>query len=1409
MNYDTLFEWPKLTSALLIPIIQGLVSWIMKMMNPTSSVDPSGDKVDPKASGSAHVLTTDAPINWEQRSLQLALIGLLAALFSLLLVHSLVFVGQMPSSNSLGLFVWPVVLTSVVTVSLYFGLVGKRLPFVIILWSALTMTVLFVGRREVSSGLFDNSGDNLVLIIVPVFVFVMLITTSVIHWSEKAVWRLGWFTAHRLAAATILLVMVFGCVVCGLELFGSVDRNPDNPKPLGKDIPAPLAQAINRLPKSNDERSRLYETLSEICYSAPVPSDSGGKGTFQSIQTWFKGAQQVEFYQKQREELLLKLAKASTLPKKPEVDDADESASAPVSTNIGSNADMDGSDEKSKRKVPTFEEQVSRYDRTLKAINEVQENFAHLTPEAQRLYLGERLRWIYPSRASQSDGVCPTEYSKIGHDTDSRRDYFAEPRISQAMSLLGKKRGAEFRDMFEAAYPGGIAIPSEAEEGSRRERFSFAPPPPVYGGYQKKMPTSAYLALPYKFDNAMLALQLALPSLIEHYVMMEGCWGTIPWTDVFNNDIKTAERAKGLTSAFIKLRSEHRQALLLEILSLPIIDLKEGQTRQASAIEAILGINNALTTLEGKEPVASAEIKKPSLDAVRERFIEGLPIYITIKVLREYDPKSQDTKFADIMENKTISALIEVTKENINLRSKLAAFLECFTEDTKPQLVALLRSDTVAWLDRYKTSLSSDAERMAVCTSLLRPEAVTALKLGEATLKQLVAESSSAQALSEVKSGGATFGMVWQEVALKDGTLLKLSRPQLDQALLAMTFRMFHTSSLSLLVVARFVSVILSIGLAILIFIPVLLPAVIGGRFLAWRLQQGERMLDLVNEEKRNTPPASYTIGLAAEMVGREDRLMQLQQLARRGWGAIGVVGRRGVGKSRLLHELHTSSNQGADVSTWLVSPARFDEEDFIKSVFEQLADSVEKRIAANLGANSLASRRLQNDISKAGTYVFLVGLALLLFLAAMVNAVVESGGIEVALVPFAALVCVSAGMLCWHWARVQPLDLTSWLERDQAQTSQAVLLYRATRDALGFLSRREGSVPPRNIVVDVLWFLGISMGVMYAIVGVIAWLISIVEDSDDGSLWLCVLVGSLIWVGTLLTLRRRQEMPTASSNGLMRLVSAYRIYASELVKRLRAGALGDNGRRDEPDDNARVVICMDELDKIVGLEATRECLRKIKALFEIPGVYYFLSMAEDTLAQLQLGASEGKNEVDSALDHIVAVPPLDWESSLKVVSDYLAKEPKLIDAEFQRVIALVAFGVPRDLLRRADEAQRHMDAKGYLDQYLKAHLELGAQLHVWSAFRSGQIGTILANKDHAGLLAEIDSLLRVEGIESRQSLSELRMLGMAWLLTLAVDACVNNQRWQSHGLRIFACGQNMPVWPGDQIRREIGLLTP
>ena len=71
-----------------------------------------------------------------------------------------------------------------------------------------------------------------------------------------------------------------------------------------------------------------------------------------------------------------------------------------------------------------------------------------------------------------------------------------------------------------------------------------------------------------------------------------------------------------------------------------------------------------------------------------------------------------------------------------------------------------------------------------------------------------------------------------------------------------------------------------------------------------------------------------------------------------------------------------------------------------------------------------------------------------------------------------------------------------------------------------------------------------------------------------------------------------------------------------------------------------RVVIAIDELDKMDEADKVRALLRDIKGIFEVPHVHFLVSVSDEAARRLSLGALAGRNEFNSSFYTVIEAPP-------------------------------------------------------------------------------------------------------------------------------------------------------------------------
>jgi hypothetical protein len=116
--------------------------------------------------------------------------------------------------------------------------------------------------------------------------------------------------------------------------------------------------------------------------------------------------------------------------------------------------------------------------------------------------------------------------------------------------------------------------------------------------------------------------------------------------------------------------------------------------------------------------------------------------------------------------------------------------------------------------------------------------------------------------------------------------------------------------------------------------------------------------------------------------------------------------------------------------------------------------------------------------------------------------------------------------------------------------------------------------------------------------------------------------------------------------------------------------------------DSRRVVIGIDELDKISNSAAAVEFIDSIKALFGLRGVYFVVCVSVDAIASFERKGLPFKDAFNSAFDDIHRVPHLDQWQTIALLRARVMDMP----FRFAEVCHAASGGLPRDSIRYASK---------------------------------------------------------------------------------------------------------------------------
>ncbi|WP_285609518.1 hypothetical protein [Actinokineospora globicatena] len=111
-----------------------------------------------------------------------------------------------------------------------------------------------------------------------------------------------------------------------------------------------------------------------------------------------------------------------------------------------------------------------------------------------------------------------------------------------------------------------------------------------------------------------------------------------------------------------------------------------------------------------------------------------------------------------------------------------------------------------------------------------------------------------------------------------------------------------------------------------------------------------------------------------------------------------------------------------------------------------------------------------------------------------------------------------------------------------------------------------------------------------------------------------------------------------------------------------------------------RVVIGIDELDKMSSEQAAEQLLNEIKGVFGVRGCYFLVSVSEDAMSSFERRGLPFRDVFDSTFDEIVWFEPLTPAEAVATID----RRVLLMPVPFKHLCFALSGGLPRDLIRAA-----------------------------------------------------------------------------------------------------------------------------
>jgi hypothetical protein len=346
------------------------------------------------------------------------------------------------------------------------------------------------------------------------------------------------------------------------------------------------------------------------------------------------------------------------------------------------------------------------------------------------------------------------------------------------------------------------------------------------------------------------------------------------------------------------------------------------------------------------------------------------------------------------------------------------------------------------------------------------------------------------------------------------------------------------------------------------------------------------------------------------------------------GGAAIGLAGPRGVGKTTLLSYLtrsrlfHDPESPGSQVGALVSAPVRYESIEFLPQVLAAVCREV---IRAGGAPQRLAPH---GYLTTASTIRRLIAAVLLVATVAAVPVVagrIEVSGRQIVLCALASVALVSATVA---------FDLVSATRR----------LYRRLRYTSGTLSGAPIARSSRQRIRDLTAAAGTILNRLYF--------------REERSLSAGLRIPGPLGI---------------EANGGGNLLYEGRPWTTpEISQQFRqfVGALNDSGYR--------VIIAVDELDKVDDDEEVIRLLNDLKVLFGLANCYFLVAVSISAMIRFQQRGLPFQDAFDSALDEVIYVEPLSAAETVELLQRRLTGIP----TASALLCHVVGGGLPRDVIR-------------------------------------------------------------------------------------------------------------------------------
>jgi hypothetical protein len=232
------------------------------------------------------------------------------------------------------------------------------------------------------------------------------------------------------------------------------------------------------------------------------------------------------------------------------------------------------------------------------------------------------------------------------------------------------------------------------------------------------------------------------------------------------------------------------------------------------------------------------------------------------------------------------------------------------------------------------------------------------------------------------------------------------------------------------------------------------------------------------------------------------------------------------------------------------------------------------------------------------------------------------------------------------------------------------------------------------------------------------------------------------------LTELRAEQTSTAQVQSSIPIVQATFTHASrslpwtmpELVGRLRE-FLGDIAESELRAKGRRVLICIDEVDRIGSSDEASKFLSEVKAIFGAPHCYFVVAIADELGIDFSSRVITNRSFFDNVFDEIIYIEPL----SFIMCRDLLTRRVLGFTESFVWLSLVISGGLPRDLIRVARrlaemtiESEYELRLTGCAEQLVRE------EIYAVATTSRNQFAELLSHRRWAAVLEDLRVQTRV-----------------------------------------------------------------